>query len=147
MLQIPILREIFNKILMQCLHSRYANITQVWSYNCNETKLICIDANITPFKTLKRPKNGKHEFNATAYAKETQVRCICYSLTSRDPFWKLFSLDTMPCVHWVSFCCCNHLSSTLMSVKLMVIQLELNAIAYELVFIIIQSLHQTHDMH
>jgi hypothetical protein len=96
---------------------------------------------------LKHPKNGKHEFNAIAYAKETQVKYICYSLTSRDPFLKLFSLDTMPCVHRVSFCCDNHLSSTLMNVKLMIIQLELNAIGYKLVFIIIQSLHQTHDMH
>jgi len=74
-------------------------------------------------------------------------RYICYSLTSKDPFPKLFSLDTMPCVHWVSFCCCNHLSNTLMNVQLMVIQLELNAIGYKLVFIIIQSLHQSHDMH
>jgi hypothetical protein len=142
-----ILKENFNKILMQCLHSRHANITQVWSYICNETKLICINAYHIFQNIFKHQKNEKHELNATTYAKETQVRYICYSLTSRDPFLKCFSLDTMPCVHRVSFCFCNHLSRTLMSVKLMVIQLELDVIGYKFVFIINQSLHQTHDMH
>jgi hypothetical protein len=41
----------------------------------------------------------------------------------------------------------NHLNSMLMNVKLIVIQLELNGIGYKLVFMIIQSLHQTHDTH
>ncbi len=69
------------------------------SYNCNETKLICIDAYHIFQNILKHQKNEKHELNAITYAKETQVRYICYSLTSRDPFLRLFSLDTMPCVH------------------------------------------------
>jgi hypothetical protein len=41
----------------------------------------------------------KHEFHAIIYAKKTQVKYICYYLTSRDPFLKLFSLVNMPCVH------------------------------------------------
>jgi hypothetical protein len=47
MFQICILKENFNKILMQCSHSRHANIIQMWDYNCNKTKLAYIDANIT----------------------------------------------------------------------------------------------------
>ncbi len=34
----------------------------------------------------------------------------------------------------ISFCCCNHLSSMLMTIKLIVIHLELNNIGHKLVF-------------
>jgi hypothetical protein len=53
MFQTCIFRENFNKILMQCSHSKHANVIQTWGYNCNKTKFICIDANIRFFKTLK----------------------------------------------------------------------------------------------
>jgi hypothetical protein len=52
MFQIRIFRENFNKILMQCSHSKHVNIIQTWGYNCNKTKLVCIDANITSIKTF-----------------------------------------------------------------------------------------------
>jgi hypothetical protein len=52
MFQTHIFRENFNKILMQCSHSRHANIIQMWSYNCNKKKLVYIDANITYIKTF-----------------------------------------------------------------------------------------------
>jgi len=48
---------------------------------------------------LKCSKNEKHELHAIVYVKETQVRYTCYSLTSKDPFLKLYSLITMPYVH------------------------------------------------
>jgi hypothetical protein len=47
-----VLGKIFSKVLMQCSHSRHANIIQMWDYNCNKTKYICIDANITFIKTF-----------------------------------------------------------------------------------------------
>ncbi len=74
MFQTHIFKEIFNKILlMQCSHSRHANIIQVQSYNCNKTRLVYIDANITSIKTFQKcPKNGKHELHAIVYAKKTQ---------------------------------------------------------------------------
>jgi hypothetical protein len=52
MFQTCIFKENFNKILMQCSHSRHTNIIQTWSYNCNKTKLLCFDANITSIKTF-----------------------------------------------------------------------------------------------
>jgi hypothetical protein len=42
---------------------------------------------------------------------------------------------------------CNYLNNMLMSVKSIVIQLELMALVTNWYFIIIQSLHQTHDTH
>jgi hypothetical protein len=50
--QTHIFKENFNKILMQCSHSKHANIIQTWDYNCNKTKLVCIDASITFIKTF-----------------------------------------------------------------------------------------------
>jgi hypothetical protein len=50
--QTCIFKENFNKILMQCSHSKHANIIQTWGYNWNKTKLVCIDANITFIKTF-----------------------------------------------------------------------------------------------
>jgi hypothetical protein len=44
MFQTHIFRENFNKILMQCSHSKHVNIIQTWGY---KTKLLCIDASIT----------------------------------------------------------------------------------------------------
>jgi hypothetical protein len=52
MFQTRIFMEIFNKVLMQCSHSKYVNIIQMGDYNCNKTKLICIDASITSIKTF-----------------------------------------------------------------------------------------------
>jgi hypothetical protein len=46
-------------------------------HNCEVTiairQLVCIDANIRSIKSLKCPKNEKHEFHAIVYAKETHV--------------------------------------------------------------------------
>jgi len=71
-----------------------------WGYNCNKTKVICIDINIKSIKTFfKCSKIGKHELHTIVYAKKNYVRYTCYSLTSRDPFLKLFSLAIMSCVH------------------------------------------------
>ncbi len=52
MFQIRIFKENFNKVLMQCSHSKHVNIIQTWGYNCNKTKLVCIDASITSIKTF-----------------------------------------------------------------------------------------------
>jgi hypothetical protein len=98
MFQTHIFMKNFNKVLMQCSHSKHVNIIQTWGYNCNKTKLVCIDANIFQ-NFFKCSKNGKHELHAIVYAKETYVRYACYLLTSRDTFLNLFSLDTMSCFH------------------------------------------------
>jgi Zn ribbon nucleic-acid-binding protein len=42
MFQTCILKENFNKVLMQCSHSKHANIIQMWGNNYNKTKLECI---------------------------------------------------------------------------------------------------------
>jgi hypothetical protein len=52
MFQTLIFKEIFNKVLMQCSHSKHVNIIQTWSDNCNKTKLVCINASITSIKTF-----------------------------------------------------------------------------------------------
>jgi len=72
MLQTHILRENSNKILMQCLHSRHANITHVkLQLQWDKTYLYWCKYHISQ-NILKRSKNEKHEFNVIAYAKETQ---------------------------------------------------------------------------
>jgi len=71
MFQTHIFTKNFNKILRQCSHSKHVNIIQIWGYNCNKTKLVCIDANMKLSKLFKCPKNGKYEFHAIVYAKET----------------------------------------------------------------------------
>jgi hypothetical protein len=47
----------------------------MWGYNCNKTKLLWIDANITSIKKKRKKKKvqkiKKHELNAIVYAKET----------------------------------------------------------------------------
>jgi hypothetical protein len=52
--QIHIFRENFNKLLMECSHSKHVNIIQMWGCNCNKTKLICFDASITSIKTFEK---------------------------------------------------------------------------------------------
>jgi hypothetical protein len=47
-----IFKENFNKVLMQCSHSKDANIIQTWGYNCNKIKLVCINTSITSIKTF-----------------------------------------------------------------------------------------------
>jgi len=55
---------------------------------------------------------------------------ICMLLSNlKKPFLNLFSLATIN-----NFYCCNHLNNMLMSVKLIMIQLEFNDIGYKLVF-------------
>ncbi len=71
MFQTRIFKENFNKILMQCSHSKHANIIQTWSYNYNKTKLVCIQCKYHIYQNFRKcPKNGKHEFHAIIYAKK-----------------------------------------------------------------------------
>jgi hypothetical protein len=49
MFQTHIFGEICNQILMQCSHSRHANIIQTQRYNCYKAKFVCIDVNILSF--------------------------------------------------------------------------------------------------
>jgi hypothetical protein len=70
--QTRIFKENFNKILMQCSHSKHANIIQTWGYNCNKTKLCMYWCKYHIYQNFfKCSKNGKHELHAIAYAKET----------------------------------------------------------------------------
>jgi hypothetical protein len=106
--QTCIFKENFNKILMQCSHSKHVNIIQTWNYNCNKTKLVCIDASITSIKTLL--SNLKKHLSKPIFISH---HVICSLISS---------------------CCCNHLNRMFMNVKSIVIQLELNDINYKLIF-------------
>ncbi len=53
MFQTHIFRGNFNKVLMECSHSKHVNTIQTWGYNCNKIKFVCIDVNITFIKTFK----------------------------------------------------------------------------------------------
>jgi hypothetical protein len=69
--QTCIFRNFFYKALIQCSHSKHANI-QTWGYNCNKTKLVCIDLKYHIYQNfLKCPKTEKHELHVIVYAKET----------------------------------------------------------------------------
>jgi len=59
--QIRICKENFNKVLMQCSHSKHANTIQMWSYNYNiRRNLYVFDANITSIKTLRNVQKMKN---------------------------------------------------------------------------------------
>ncbi len=115
---------------MQCSHSRHANIIQVWSYICNKTIFVYIDANITSIKTFQKcSKNGKHELHAIVYVKKTQVL-----FNFKRPLFQTIFISNHAMCSLISSYCCNHLNSMLMSVKLIMIHLELNDIGYKFVF-------------
>ncbi len=76
---------------------------------------------------------------------ETWIPCHCLCQRNLSKIYMLFSnikrllSETIFISHHVmcssiSSCCCNHLSRMLMSVKLIVIQLELNGIGHKLIF-------------
>jgi len=58
---------------MQCSFSRHANIIQLWGYNCNKTTCMYWCKYQIYQNSKKCPKNGRHEFHAIVYAKETHV--------------------------------------------------------------------------
>jgi Zn ribbon nucleic-acid-binding protein len=71
MFQTYIFRENFNKVLMQCSHSKHANIIQMWGNDYNKTKIECIWCKYHIYQNFKKcPKNGKHELHAIVYAKK-----------------------------------------------------------------------------
>jgi Zn ribbon nucleic-acid-binding protein len=54
MFQTCIFKENFNKVLMQCSHSKHANIIQMWGYNYNKTKLVCIRCKYHIYQNFKK---------------------------------------------------------------------------------------------
>jgi len=120
---------------MQCSHSKHVNIIQMWGYNCNKTKLVCIDANVTSIDFfLNVKKMEKRELHAIVYAKKNLSK-ICMLLSNfKSHLSKSIFISHHVMCSLISSCCCNHLNSMLMSVKLIMIQLELNGIGYKLVF-------------
>ncbi len=135
MFKIHIFRENFNKILVQCSFSKHANILQLWGYNCNKTKLVCIDANIRSIKTLKNVQKMKNMNSMPLFMSKKPMQYI-YMLFSnfKRLLCKIIFISHHAMCSSISSYCCNHLSSMLMSVKLIMIQLELNDIVYKLVF-------------
>ncbi len=80
-------------------------------------------------------------------SKKWKIKITCHCLCKRNlsKICKLLSnlkrhlskpifIDYNVMCSLISYCCCNHLNSMLMSVKLIMIQLELNGIGYKLVF-------------
>jgi hypothetical protein len=93
MFQTYIFWKTFNKILMQWLH---ANIIQMGGYNAIRQKLYVLMQISHLSKLFKMSKNLKNMDSVPLFVlKKNLLRYICYSLTSRDPFLKLFSLATM----------------------------------------------------
>ncbi len=146
MFETRIFKEKFNRVLMQCSYSKHANIIQMWGCNCNKTKLICIDEYhiYQDFLNVQKIKMW------------IPCHCLCqrnlnniYMLLSnlKRPLSKTIFMKHHVICSLISSCY-NHLTSMLMNVKLIVIQLKLNGMDYKLVYhIVIQSLHQTHDTH
>jgi hypothetical protein len=104
----------------------------MWGYNCNKIILVCIDANITPTKKMSKK-----------WKMWTPCHCLCqrnlskiYMLFSnlKRPLSKIIFTSHHVMCSPLSSSCCNHLSSMLMNVKLIVMQLELNDNGYKLVF-------------
>jgi hypothetical protein len=145
--QICIFKENFNKVLMQCSHSEHVNIIQMWSYNCNKTKLVCIDASFTSIKTFKMSKNWQTWIPCQCLCqKNLSEICMLLSNLKRHLLKPIFISHHVMC-SLISSCCCNHLNKVLINVMLIAIQLKLNDIGYKLVFHSYSKLHQTHDTH
>jgi hypothetical protein len=75
----------------------------------------------------------KHEFHAIVYAKKNLSKIYMLLSNLKKPLFKIIFISNHIMCSSISSCC-NHLSSMLTSVKLIVIQLELNDIGYKLVF-------------
>ncbi len=147
MFQTYIFKEIFNKVLIQCSHSRHANKIQVWSYNCNKTKLACIDANIASIKTFKISKKWKLWTPCHCLCQRNPSKIYMLFLNFKRPLSKTIFINHHVVCSSVSSCFCNHLSSMLMNVKLIWYNWNWMALVTNWYFIIIQSLYQTHDTH
>jgi len=117
MFQTCIFRETFNKILMQCSHSKHVNMIQMWGYNCNKIKLVCIDAIITFIKTFLNVQKMENMNSMPLFMLK-----------------KLIFINQHVMCSLISSCFYNHLNSMFMNVKLIIMQLELNGIGYKLVF-------------
>jgi hypothetical protein len=133
MFQTCIFRENFNKVLMQCSHSKYAKRTQMWSNNYNKTKIVYIWCKYHIYQNFRKcPKNGKHKLHVIVYAKKNLSKiCMLLSNLKKPLSRPIFSSHHVMCS---SISCCNHLNNMLMNVKLMAIQLELNGIGYTMIF-------------
>ncbi len=128
------LKKFFNKLLMQCSHSKDVNIIQMWGFNYNKTKLVCIDASITYIKTFENVQKMENMNSIPLFMpKETWLRYACYFHFKIHLLKHIFISHHIMCSS-ISSSCCNHLKNMLISVKLIVIQLELNDIDYKLVF-------------
>jgi len=134
MFQTCIFRENFNKILMQCSHSKHVNIIQTWSYNRNKTKLVCIDASITSIKLFEMSKIWK-TWTPCHCLCQRNLSKICMLLSNlKKHLPKPIFISHYVICSLISSCCCNHHNRMFMNVKSIVIQLELNDIGYKLIF-------------
>ncbi len=112
------------------------------SYNCKKIKIKHIDANTISTNFFKKsknpskmcPKSGKHELHAILYTKETHIKYVCYSLTSKDQISRTTMIIHHAMCSSIRCYSYSHLSSMLMNVKLTILQLELKDIGYKLVF-------------
>jgi hypothetical protein len=125
----------FNKVLIQCSHSKHANIIQTWSYNYNKTKLVCIDANMTSIKTFFKVQKMKNMSSMPLFMAKRHLSKIYMLLSNfkRSLFKPIFSSHHVMSSS-IRSCCCNHLNIMLMSVKFIVVQLELIGIGFKLKF-------------
>jgi hypothetical protein len=108
-------KENFNKALLQCSHSRHANIIQTWGHNCNKTKLVCIDVNIISIKLFKMSKKWKTWTWCHCLCQRNLNKiCVLFSNLKRFRFKPIFISHHVMC-SLISFYCLNHLGSILMN--------------------------------
>jgi hypothetical protein len=105
-------------------------ICRIGEFDCWMCKVLWASCFVDEIKK----KNGKHEYHGIVYAEKTHVIYVLATSNFKRPFCKIIFITHRAMCSPISSYCCNHLSSMLMNVKLIVIQLELNDIVYKLIF-------------
>jgi len=117
---------------MQCSHSKHLNIIRTWGYNCNKTNLYVLMQISHLSKLFKMSKKWKKRISCHCLCQKNLSK-ICMLLSNLETHLsKLIFIGHHVTCSLISSCYNN--LNMLMSVKLIVIQLELNGIGYKLVF-------------
>jgi hypothetical protein len=134
MFQTHVFNENFNKVLMQCSHSKHVNIIKCEVPIAIKQNLYVLMQVSHLSKLFKMSKKWK-TWTPCHCLCQRNLNNICMLLSNlkRHLSKPIFISHNVMC-SLINSWCCNHFSSMLMSVKLIVIRLELNDIGYKLVF-------------
>jgi hypothetical protein len=114
---------------------KHANIIQTWGYNCNKTKVVCIDTNIKSIKTFFNVQKLENMNSIPLFMPKKLCKIYMLFFNLKRPLLRTIFINHHVMCSSISSCCYNHLGTMLMNVKLIVIQLELNGMSYKLVFL------------